>query len=202
VRELPLTPQELDTGDQDTGPASDPFTDVLVGFAHELRAAGLTVGTGDVLGYFAAMTPLDPTDLLDLYWAGRATLVGKHEDQPVYDRVFRAYFLGEDAPARERLMIKPATAAQAEAALVMPGTEPGPEQDEERPSLGWMASDVDALKHRSFAACTPDELAALRRIMTRMRLTPPRRRTRRTRPAALPAAARLAVCANCSRCLE
>ncbi len=66
----------------------------------------------------------------------------------------------------------------------MPGTEPGQQPDEERPSLGWMASDVDALKHRSFTACTPDELAALRRIMTRMRLTPPRRRTRRTRPAA------------------
>jgi uncharacterized protein len=160
----------------------DPFTDVLVGFAHELRAAGLAVGTGDVLGYFAAMTPLDPTDLVDLYWAGRATLLNKHEDQPAYDRVFREYFLGEDAPARGRLMIKPATMAQAEAALVMPGTEPGPERDEERPALGWMASDVDALKHRSFAACTPDELAALRRIMTRMRLTPPRRRTRRTRP--------------------
>jgi uncharacterized protein with von Willebrand factor type A (vWA) domain len=160
----------------------NPFTDVLVGFAHELRAAGLTVGTGDVLGYFAAMTPLDPTDLVDLYWAGRASLVSRHEDQPTYDRVFRTYFLGEDAPARARLMITPATVAQAEAALVMPGTEPGPEQDEERPSLGWMASDVDALKHRSFAACTPDELAALRRIMTRMRLTPPRRRTRRTRP--------------------
>ena len=47
--------------------------------------------------------------------------------------------------------------------------------------LGWMASDVDALKHKSFAACTPEELAALRRIMTRIRLTPPRRRTRRTR---------------------
>ena len=66
----------------------------------------------------------------------------------------------------------------------MPGTEPGPEDGQERPVLGWMASDVDALKHRSFTACTPDELAALRRIMARMRLTPPRRRTRRTRPAA------------------
>ncbi len=161
----------------------NPFTDVLVGFAHELRAAGLTVGTGDVLGSFAAMTPLDPTDLVDLYWAGRATLLNKHEDQPVYDRVFRAYFLGEDAPAREGFLTAQAV-SEAEAALVMPGTEPGPEQDEERPSLGWMASDVDALKHRSFAACTPAELAALRRIMTRMRLTPPRRRTRRTRPAA------------------
>ena len=43
-----------------------------------------------------------------------------------------------------------------------------------------MASDVEALRHKSFAACTPEELAALRRIMARIRLTPPRRRTRRT----------------------
>jgi uncharacterized protein with von Willebrand factor type A (vWA) domain len=46
-----------------------------------------------------------------------------------------------------------------------------------------MASDVDALKRKSFAACTPEELAALRRIMSRIRLTPPRRRSRRTVPA-------------------
>ena len=57
------------------GTGDDPFTSVLVGFARELRAAGLRVGTGDVLTYFAAMTPLDPTDLVDLYWAGRATLL-------------------------------------------------------------------------------------------------------------------------------
>ena len=46
--------------------------------------------------------------------------------------------------------------------------------------LGLMASDAEALRHKSFAACTPEELAALRRIMARIRLTPPRRRTRRT----------------------
>jgi hypothetical protein len=167
------------------GAPGAPFTSVLVGFARELRAAGLTVGTGDVLTYFAAMTPLDPTDLVDLYWAGRATLIGRHEDGDVYDRVFRRYFLGEDAPARSQLMLRAQSVAEAEAALVMPGTEPGPEEDEERPALGWMASAVDALKHRSFAGCTPGELAALRRIMTTMRLTPPRRRTRRTKPGAI-----------------
>ena len=164
-----------------TQPGDAPLTGVLVGFARELRSAGLTVGTGDVLTYFAAMTPLDPTDLVDLYWAGRAALLSRHEDQGVYDRVFRTYFLGADAAARSQLLLTAQSVAEAEAALVMPGTEPGPEEDEERPVLGWMASGVDALKHRSFTACTPGELAALRRIMTRMRLTPPRRRTRRTR---------------------
>ena len=91
----------------------DPFTSVLVGFAHELRTAGLTVGTGDVLTYFAAMTPLDPTDLVDLYWGGRTTLLTRHADQAVYDRVFRQYFLGEDAPARTQLMLSPQSVAEA-----------------------------------------------------------------------------------------
>jgi uncharacterized protein len=159
----------------------DPFTSVLVGFAHELRAAGVKAGPGDVLTYFAAMTPLDPADLVDLFWAGRITLVSRHQDHAVYDRVFRTYFLEDDAPAKSQLTLRPQSVPQAEAALVMPGTEPGQQEDEEQPVLGWMASSVDALKHRSFTACTPDELAALRRIMTRMRLLPPRRRTRRTK---------------------
>ena len=164
--------------------APAPFAGVLVGFARELRAAGLVVGTGDVLTYCSAMTPLDPSDLVDLYWAGRATLVSRKEDIAAYDEVFRRYFLAEGAPAARQLLLPARAVAEAEAALVLPSVDPGPSVDAEKPVLGWMASDVDALKHRSFAACTPAELAALRRIMTRIRLTPPRRRTRRTRPAA------------------
>jgi uncharacterized protein len=164
-------------------PAGAPLAALLVQFAGALRAAGLTVGTGDVLTYSSAMLPLDPSDLLDLYWAGRTTLVSRRDDIGVYDRVFREFFLADGASAASILTLKAAAAAETEAALIMPGTEPGPEQDEEKPVLGWMASDVDALKHRSFAACTPAELAALRRIMARIRLTPPRRRTRRTRAA-------------------
>ena len=159
------------------------FAGVLVGFARELRAAGLTVGTGDVLTYCSAMRPLDATDLIDLYWAGRTTLVSRRDDLAGYDAVFRQYFLAEGAPAAVALKLPATAVARAEANLVMPGTEPGEERTGEPPVLGWMASDVDALKHRSFAACTPAELAALRRIMTRIRLTPPRRTTRRHRPA-------------------
>ena len=56
---------------------------------------GLAVGSGDVLTYCAAMAPLDPTDLLDLYWAGRTTMVTRRDQIPVYDRVFRRFFLDE-----------------------------------------------------------------------------------------------------------
>jgi uncharacterized protein len=156
---------------------------VLVSFARELRAAGVTVGTGDVLAYCSAMQPLDPSDLSDLYWAGRVTLVSRREDISAYDEVFRRFFLNESSPEPSRLLLRAIAAADAQPPLVMPGSEPGPEPEAEQPALGWMASDVEALKHRSFAACTPDELAALRRILARIRLTPPRRRTRRTAPA-------------------
>jgi uncharacterized protein len=156
-----------------------PFVALLVRFAGELRAAGLAVGSGDVQLYCSALSRLDPSDLVDLYWAGRATLVSRHDDISVYDRVFRRFFLAE-APDADVLTLMLRASAAAQGALALPSTEPGGDERADDAVLGWMASDVEALKHKSFAACTPEELAALRRIMARIRLTPPRRRTRRT----------------------
>ena len=165
-------------------PDEAPFVSVLVGFAGALRQAGLAVGSGDLLTYCASMVPLDPTDLVDLYWAGRTTLVTRKDDIGVYDQVFRAYFLDAEGPARDVLMLNTLVSAQAEGAVLdVPATDPPGDGDEEEAQLGLMASDAEALRRKSFAACTPEELAALRRIMTRIRLTPPKRRTRRTRPA-------------------
>ena len=157
----------------------EPFTELLVSFAAELRAAGLAVGSGDVLVYCAALSKLDPADLIDLYWAGRTTLVNRHDDIATYDEVFRRFFLGAGGPD-EQLTLMLRASLQAQGALAMPSTEPGEAGEQDEAVLGLMASDVDALKRKSFAACSPDELAALRRIMARIRLTPPRRKTRRT----------------------
>ena len=160
-----------------------PFTGLLVAFAGELRAAGLAVGSGDVLLYCSALSRLNPADLVDLYWAGRTTLVNRHDDIAVYDRVFRRFFLAADEGASDPLTLMLRASAEAQGALAIPSTEPGESEHEDDAILGWMASDVEALKHKSFAACTPEELAALRRIMARIKLTPPRRRTRRSTPA-------------------
>ncbi len=157
-----------------------PFVRMLVTFAAELRAAGLPVGSGDVVTYCAAMNPLDPSDLMDLYWAGRTTLVTRREHIGTYDEVFKRFFLDAADPVREMLTLKARVTAQTQAVLEVPATNPDSDGQLEEASLGLMASAVEALKHKSFAACTPEELAALRRIMARIRLTPPRRRTRRT----------------------
>jgi uncharacterized protein with von Willebrand factor type A (vWA) domain len=162
------------------------FAPVLGGFARALRQEGLAVGTGDLLTYCAAAAALDPTDLTDLYWAGSATLVTKKDDLDVYDRVFRRYFLGVQDPMRELLKLSTQVGAQVDGAVLdVPATDPPDpgDQDQEEATLGLMASAAEALRHKSFGACTPEELAAVRRIMRRIRLTPPRRRTRRTTPA-------------------
>ncbi|HXT44948.1 MAG TPA: VWA domain-containing protein [Pseudonocardiaceae bacterium] len=159
------------------------FVTVLVEFGRALRAKGLAIGSGDILTYCAAMAPLDPTDLLDLYWAGRTTMVVRREDLPLYDEVFKAFFLASDAPVQKMLKIKAQAAAEAEAAFEIPATEPSGKEQEEETLLGLMASNVETLKHRSFSECTDEELAAIRRIMARIKFTPPKRRTRRTRTA-------------------
>ncbi|MGO9077872.1 MAG: vWA domain-containing protein [Streptosporangiaceae bacterium] len=162
-----------------------PMVGVLTEFAGELRRSGLPVGTGDVLTYCQAMAALDPTDLTDLYWAGRATLVTRRELITGYDEAFRRFFLGGAGPVRDVLKLRAQSAAQAAAVLEIPAAEPagaGREQDEAM--LGLMASDAEALRHKSFTACTPEELAAVRRMIARLRLAPPRRRTRRLRVAA------------------
>ena len=166
-------------------PEHAPLVGLLVRFGRELRAAGLAVGSGDLVTYATAMAELDPSDLADLYWAGRTILVAKRDDIAVYDRVFRQFFLGGDEPVAQALRRSAeAPAGTSQVVLVIPATDPASgEPHGEEALLGLMASDAEALRHKSFAACTPAELAAVRRIMARMRLTPPRRRTRRTAPA-------------------
>ena len=158
-----------------------PFVGMLVDFGQALRAAELPVGSGDLLTYCAAMEPLDPTDVVDLYWAGRTTLVTRRGQIPTYDRVFRRFFLDEGDDEADPLRRTVRAKALTEATLEIPDPGPDAEQgDEDEARLGLMASDAELLRQKSFAACTPDELAALRRIMARVRLTPPRRRTRRS----------------------
>ena len=157
--------------------------DLLVGFGQALRKEGLVVGSGQVLTFCQAAAQLNPTDLTDLYWSGRVCLVTRQIDLPVYDRVFRSYFLGMQSPLQAFLKLKAQVDTETESILeVLPGEESGEEREEE-PRLGIMASNIDTLRHKSFQDCTPEELEMLRKLMARFRLVPPRRKTRRTRPA-------------------
>lgn len=167
-------------------PSADrvPFVEMIVEFGLGLRDAGIPVGSGELLTYCAAMAALNPADLIDLYWAGRTTLLTKRDQFPAYDAVFRRFFLGQDSriPEQLRKALKPSD-MEHEAVIEVPATEPLERGgDEEEAKLGLAASDIEIWRNKAFTACTDEELAALRRIMKRMMLIPPRRRTRRTRP--------------------
>jgi uncharacterized protein with von Willebrand factor type A (vWA) domain len=156
----------------------------FVEFGHTLRAEGISVGSGDILTFCAAIAALNPSDLEDVYWGGRASMVTRRDQLPVYDQVFRRFFLdetdrGPDAPDKV-----PPAASGTRGVLEIPDAEPGSgeAEDDDDTTLGFMASNAEIWRQKSFSACTPEELAALRRIMERVRLTPPRRRSRRRCP--------------------
>ena len=156
---------------------------MLVGFTSELRRAGLTIGSGDVLTYCAAATVVDVTDLVDLYWAGHCTLLTRREQVPAYHRTFVSYYLGDPDSQPGTSPFSATARAEALATLSVPETQrQDEEQQQHAAELGYAAAKASTVKTKSFAACTPEELALLRKMMRTMQLAPPRRRTRRTVP--------------------
>jgi uncharacterized protein len=155
-------------------------THVLVGFGTALRAAGVPVGTGQVTSYCRAVAHLDPADAEDLYWAGRACLISRHDDVPAYDAAFRWYF----THAADGLRLTTSGALPRQSAPDAPRPELVRSSIPQRPggdTVGGRASDVELLRRKHFRDCTPEELARLQALMARLQLTPPTRRRRRTR---------------------
>jgi len=131
----------------------------LTRFGRALRTEGLPVGTGRVAEFCRAAALLPPDDL---YWAGRATLVARAADIPVYDAAFEGFF-GRSAEVRpQRAVVRIRVEGEAETAL---------------------ASPIELLREKSFARCSEAELAELGRMMRRLPLVVPERRSRRRDPA-------------------
>lgn len=158
------------------------FDALLVDFGHALRGAGLPVGTDDILTFCQSVSFLDVTDLMDVYWAGRTTMVRRREHVPIYNIVFRMFFLDVDVTKTDERKRMMRSSANAGATLEIPNTEPGLPGDisPDEAKLGYVASTSEVYRHKAFADCSDQEIRQLRRLMSRMRITPPRRRTHRT----------------------
>jgi uncharacterized protein with von Willebrand factor type A (vWA) domain len=152
---------------------------VVVGFARALRSAGLDVPVGSTLAFAEALTLLDSRRSSDLYWAGRATLVRRPEDVPVYDGVFASVFGSGafvDAEAPPPIVLHLALDDGAG------GEQSGEDEPAEGPVLSVRWSPMEVLRHRDFAAYTPAEFAEARRLMTDLRFAGALRHSRRLRP--------------------
>ncbi|NIQ58814.1 MAG: hypothetical protein GWN71_37185, partial [Gammaproteobacteria bacterium] len=141
---------------------ASPAIQNLVAFARALRRAGLTVGTERTLAYCRAAATLGPSDLDDLYWAGRLTLLASRDEIPIYERVFRAFFLGDEADARRHR--KMALRLVIEGELPDSGLRASdlPAEETERPSRELAltaASPTEVLRRRSFEEYSEEDHA-------------------------------------------
>lgn len=155
----------------------------LLDFCALLRTEGIGVGTGQAMDFAAGLSLLDPGQIEDVYWAGRATLTHRRSEIPVYDDCFTRFFLGGDPdPRDERPSVRPPR-TEADAVFEVPsGDAPDGRGEEPQTRLGLAASPIAVQRAKDFADCSEDELAAIRRIVRTLRVTPPTRRTRRHRP--------------------
>lgn len=155
--------------------------DLVVALAAGLRAAGVAVGTGQVVTCGQALANVDADDLGDRYWAGRLTLVTDHRDVPTYDRVFTEVVGGRagTSAARAESAGEPAASVVRDAASDRTGDRPGGDGDLE---AGAVASTRERLRHRRFDRATAEELQAIGAALHRLRVAVPHRTSRRTSP--------------------
>jgi uncharacterized protein len=143
-----------------------------------LREAGLEVGPGRIADALSALDEVDIARQDDVYWSLRATLVTRFEEIEPFDRAFNAWFLGAPVVPPTRLRVTKLSRSAR-------GGRADPVRDDDRSTgadpleVGWSASEV--LRHRDFAAMTPEEFARARALMTELATVRPRRRSRRLR---------------------
>jgi uncharacterized protein with von Willebrand factor type A (vWA) domain len=165
----------------------------LVGaLSRRLHDAGVPVTPVRSADFARALTLVRPITRRRLYWTARTVLVSDPTQVKAFDAVFFSVFGGGDAqerfdPDEARTVAAPADGRPATEGRATQGagasTAAGPSDDDvtsaevEVPLA--MASDEERLAGKSFDALAPDELAQLYRLMSRLRLATPLRRTRR-----------------------
>jgi len=158
------------------------FDELFIEFAQDLRFHGMVIGSDDVITFLSAISVLDAGDVMDVYWSGRVTLVRKKDSVPLYNKRFQAFFLdiSDNEPDARKVKLK--SSANAGATLEVPNTEQGlpGEVIEDETRLGYMASAADISRHKAFADCTDEELNRFRKLISMLKVSPPKRRTYRT----------------------
>jgi uncharacterized protein len=179
---------------------ADPLSP-LVGFGRDLRERGLPVGTGRILTFCRAVAALGLSDRDSLYWSGRVSLIGRHEDIAPFDEAFESWYrsLGQGDGLLIELSLpvpggeKPDWGEQPGDLEVVLGSTAAEwhalgEDDDEEPEPGdeaairIVASSAEVLRTKAFADLTEEERARVSQLIRDLVVAAPRERTRRTRP--------------------
>lgn len=153
---------------------------LAAGFVNKLRAAGVDVPVGSTIKYVEALSLIGNPHRSARYWAGRATLICRPEDIPIYNQAFRGYWVGTDAA--DGMGIEGAQSVTI--AVDEDGLEPSIDTDEdlvdengEVITLRYSATEI--LREKDFADYTKQELREATMLMARMKIAGAPRPSRR-----------------------
>ena len=146
-------------------PAGSSADEMAVSFARVLRGAGISVPIDSVITFVQALDVVSMTKRDDVYWAGRATLVHRPEDQQLFDRAFAVFWERRNATEVD---------------------EDGPDENnadaqDDNQTLQMRFTANESLRSKDFAQYTDEELHESQRLMHQLRLAgPPRQSLRLT----------------------
>ena len=157
----------------------------LLVFGRLLRTLGLEVHLGRLLDIGEALRHVNVGARDDVYHTCRALLVHRHEDLPIFDRAFDAFWRvhGEGKPLPNQWTGAGRRAGDDGVAgtVALELSAEAPAEPEAGMASGrqrtW--SDASTLAHKDFAEFTPDEKALARQALDRLVWTPGERRTHR-----------------------
>ncbi|HET8820970.1 MAG TPA: VWA domain-containing protein [Thermoleophilaceae bacterium] len=145
-----------------------------------LHEAGVPVTPEQAARFAEALRLVRPVSRRRLYWAARAVLVSDPSHVRAFDSVFFSVFGSAQAPSESDWEPEDdAAVAAADVSVSASGSREG--EDVRDVEVPMAASDEEVLRQRSFDTLEPDELTQLYRLMSRLEIATPRRRTRRAK---------------------
>ena len=174
--------------------------DFAVGLATALHRAGVPVPPERTARFARGLRLQPPTSRAPLYWTARVTLVSHRGQLPVFDAVFAALFDGwlDPSDSRGDPNAPPSVGSEPREGPPRPGARPSEGEaaggtpfpgagapavdDAVRQVPVGLAATTERLGRTSFADLDPDDITEVRRLVRRIVLATPVRRTRRTSP--------------------
>lgn len=165
-----------------TAAVTSPAETMAVAFTRILRGAGVRTPIGNVLTFVEALDKVGIDDRDNVYWAGRAALLRRPEDIPLYDKAFAVFWERRRSPhvleIDETMRITVLLDDEDEDGS---GDE-GDEQNDADETITVRFSAVETLRQKDFAEYSPEELQLAQDLMSKLRVAGPPRRSFRQRP--------------------
>ncbi len=164
-----------------SGPLSlgDHLSERVSALAAEMRAHGARVGLGEVLGAQRALAAVDASSRTESFFALRAALCSTRAEMNAFAGAFTAVF-GADDPLNPLDELGEIAKQALPRVAIPPRGDEAPSTSLEAAPAAW--SEEELLREKDFGAYTDAERAIARRLLARIALRGPLRRSRRTVP--------------------